>query len=84
MAMELPVVSTNCDGVLDIVVDGKTGLEVPPHNSTALAAAITRLAVDPEMRRRFGRAGRERVLELFERKQQMDRLEGIYREVLHE
>jgi len=29
MAMELPVVSTNCDGVLDIVVDGKTGLEVP-------------------------------------------------------
>jgi glycosyltransferase involved in cell wall biosynthesis len=84
MAMELPVVSTNCDGVLDIVVDGKTGLYVPPHNSTALAAAITRLAVDPEMRRRFGKAGRERVLELFERKRQMDRLEGIYREVLHE
>ena len=49
-----------------------------------LNAAITRLAVDPEMRRRFGIAGRERVLELFERKQQMDRLEGIYREVLHE
>ena len=40
MAMERPVVSTNCDGVLDIVVDGVTGLTVPPKDPVRLAAAI--------------------------------------------
>jgi glycosyltransferase involved in cell wall biosynthesis len=81
MAMELPVVSTNCDGVLDIVVDGKTGLLVPPRNAPKLAAALARLADAPDLRRRFGRAGRKRVLTLFDRDRQIDRLEEIYREL---
>ncbi len=84
MAMELPVVSTNCDGVLDIVVEGETGLYVPPRDSRALASALLRLIDDPDLRRRLGLAGRKRVLELFDRRNQIDRLENIYSEVLAE
>ncbi len=82
MAMELPVVSTNCDGVLDIVVNGVTGLFVAPRDAAALAAVLGTLVDSPALRRRLGRAGRQRVLKLFDRDRQMVRLEQIYREVL--
>lgn len=78
MAMELPVVSTNCDGVVDIVVEGETGLYVHPRAPAELAAALTGLIDDPPLRKRFGEAGRRRVLELFDRRGQIDRLEAIY------
>ena len=84
MAMELPVVSTNCDGVLDIVVEGETGLYVPPRSPAELASALLRLIDDPDLCRRLGLAGRKRVLELFDRGKQIDRLEKIYAEVLVE
>ena len=82
MAMERPVVSSNCDGVLDIVIDGESGLFVHPGNAGELARAILRLADDPALRERLGRAGRERVLRLFDRRAQMEALEKIYREAL--
>jgi glycosyltransferase involved in cell wall biosynthesis len=82
MAMELPVVSTNCDGVLDIVVNGETGLYVPPRNGRQLAAALLQLIDDPEIRHRMGKAGRRRVLELFDQQKQIDALVGIYRGLL--
>lgn len=82
MAMERPVVSTNCDGVLDIVVEGETGLYVSPRNSEQLAVALLRLIDDPDLRRKFGEAGRRRVLDLFDRRNQIDRLETIYDDVL--
>jgi glycosyltransferase involved in cell wall biosynthesis len=82
MAMERPVVSTNCDGVLDIVVDGKTGLYVNPRRADELAAALKQLVVDPQLRQALGKAGRQRVLELFDQRKQIDRLEGIYYDLL--
>jgi glycosyltransferase involved in cell wall biosynthesis len=82
MAMELPVVSTNCDGVVDIVVEGETGLYVHPRAPEELAGALIRLIDDPPLRKRFGEAGRRRVVELFDRRGQIDRLEGMYAGVL--
>lgn len=82
MAMERPVVSTNCDGVVDIVVDGETGIYVNPKDAGQLADAIDRLARDPALRVRMGKAGRARVEELFSQRRQIDRLEGLYRELL--
>ena len=78
MAMERPVVSTNCDGVLDIVVDGQTGISVPPRNAPELAAALARLIEDPASREEMGKAGRCRVEELFDQRKQIDKLEEIY------
>lgn len=82
MAMELPVVSTNCDGVLDVVVDGVTGLYVDPKNADQLAAALTRLVNDRQLRHDLGKAGRRRVLVNFDQSKQIDRLEQIYHELL--
>jgi glycosyltransferase involved in cell wall biosynthesis len=78
MAMELPVVSTNCDGVLDIVVDGETGLYVPAMDGEAMAGALARMIADPLMRARMGRAGRKRVLERFDDVQQTLAIERFY------
>jgi glycosyltransferase involved in cell wall biosynthesis len=84
MAMELPVVSTDCDGVLDIVVNGETGFYVPPRHAPELAAALLKLIDSPETRRRMGQAGRARALEKFDQQKQIDALVEIYRGLLPE
>jgi len=78
MAMGRPVVSTNCDGVLDIVVDGVTGLYVEPGRGDQLATAIACLLDDPPLRERMGKAGRERAVRLFDRRAHLDEIEAIY------
>ncbi len=60
LATGLPVISTPVAGIPELVVDGETGLLVPPGDRAALAAAVTRLR-DPELRRRLGAAGRAAV-----------------------
>jgi glycosyltransferase involved in cell wall biosynthesis len=65
MAHGRPVVATNVGGLRDLVVDGETGLVVPPCDPAALRAALRRLLVDPELRRRLGAAGRQRAQERF-------------------
>jgi glycosyltransferase involved in cell wall biosynthesis len=82
MALERPVVATNCDGVVDIVVDGETGLLVPPRRADALAGALARFIEDDTLRSRFGRAGRQRVLLRFDQQRQIDLLEESYRSVV--
>lgn len=82
MAMERPVVSTNCDGVLDIVVNEKTGLHIEPRNAKQLAAAIGRLIRNPQLRASMGKAGRKRVEDLFDQRVQMDKVEEVYQELL--
>jgi len=84
MAMERAVVSTDCDGVLDIVVDGQTGLYIHPRNSLELGNALLRLIDDEGLRTAMGKAGRKRVLELFDQNRQIERLEQVYHEVLRE
>jgi glycosyltransferase involved in cell wall biosynthesis len=65
MAHARPVVATNVGGLRDLVVDGETGLVVPPRDPAALGAALRRLLSDGELRRRLGAAGRERARERF-------------------
>jgi len=64
-AMELPVVATTTVGCVDAIVDGVTGTLVPPRDPQALSQAIARYLDDPDLRRRHGLAGRERVLRDF-------------------
>ena len=84
MAMERPVVSTDCDGVLDIVENGVTGVYVRPREAASLARGLETLIADPPLRARMGTAGRERVLRMFDQQKRMERLEAIYGEVLRE
>jgi glycosyltransferase involved in cell wall biosynthesis len=61
MAAGRPVVATDVGGVADILVDGVTGILVTPRDPPALAAAMTRLALDPVLRSRLGAAARARA-----------------------
>jgi glycogen synthase len=63
MAAGRPVIAAASGGIVDMVVDGKTGLLVPPGDVSALASAITSLLSDPETAQAFGTAGRNRASE---------------------
>ena len=61
MAHGRPVVATRVGGLLDLVVDGETGIVVPPRDPAALRSALERLLADPDLRRKLGSAGRDRA-----------------------
>lgn len=63
MAMEKAVICSQTPGQTDVVVEGETGLYVPPGDVPALRAAICRLIDQPEEAERMGRSGRKRVME---------------------
>jgi glycosyltransferase involved in cell wall biosynthesis len=65
MACGKPVVSTIVAGIPELVVNGETGLLVPPRDAASLAEAIERLARDKGLRRDLGAAGRRRIEENF-------------------
>jgi glycosyltransferase involved in cell wall biosynthesis len=65
MAHGRPVVATGVGGLRDLVVDGETGLVVPPRDPAALRGALERLLADPPLRRSLGAAGRRRAQERF-------------------
>jgi glycosyltransferase involved in cell wall biosynthesis len=65
MAHGRPVVASAVGGLKDLVVDGETGLLVPPRDPVALRAALERLLGDGGLRRALGAAGRERARERF-------------------
>ena len=65
-AMRVPVVATAVTGCVDAVIDGVTGMLVPPHAPDRLATAIARYLADPDLRARHGNAGRERALHDFD------------------
>ena len=63
MAHGRPVVASAVGGLRDLVVDGETGLLVPPGDVAALRNALERLLGDAELRRRLGDAARARARE---------------------
>jgi glycosyltransferase involved in cell wall biosynthesis len=63
MAHGRPVVASAVGGLLDLVVDGETGVFVPPGDPDALRGALQRLLGDDGLRRRLGEAGRARAAE---------------------
>ncbi len=79
MAAGLPMIVTNVGGNAEAVVDGETGLVVPPHDPAAFADALVRIARDPALRGRYGAAGRERVGALFSSDACVAKYEALYR-----
>jgi glycosyltransferase involved in cell wall biosynthesis len=58
-----PMIATDAPGCREIVIEDQTGLLVPIENPVALAKAINTLATSPELRARYGKAARERVVD---------------------
>ncbi len=84
MAAEVPTVTTAVGGMPDVVLDGETGLLVPPGDHEALAAALARLAVDAAERRRMGRAGRRRVVEQYSLDRMAREYERLYDDLVRQ
>jgi glycosyltransferase involved in cell wall biosynthesis len=61
MLAGLPIVATNVSAIPEIVVDGETGILVPPGDHDGIAAGLARLLSDPSLRGRLGEAGRARA-----------------------
>lgn len=82
MALAKPIVATDVGGISEIVVDGVTGLLVPPGQPLRLADAILCLIEDRSARLRMGMAGYARVGQHFTIKAQMEALESLYAELI--
>jgi len=82
MAMGKSVISTNVGGIPEVVLDGVTGILVPPGNSKALSHAIMRLLDDSHLRESMGREGRRRVEKHFTLQAHVQSIEEIYGEIL--
>lgn len=78
MAHGLPVVATAVGGNPEAVLDGVTGLLVPPKDPARLAEAILELLGDPDRRQSFGLAGRERVMRHFSLEAMLEGHERLY------
>ncbi len=53
MAMGLPVVSTACDGIVEDIEDGKSGILVPKEDAGAIAAAVERILESPDLSKKL-------------------------------
>jgi len=84
MAMAKAIVATDSGGVPEVVIDGETGLLVPPAQPRPLADAVLALLENQVRAEQFGRAGRRRVEALFSLERDAAAVEALYREVLGE
>lgn len=81
-SMEKPVVSFDTGGISEAVLHGETGFLAPDRDWRTLAQYLSLLLKNADLRRKFGIAGRQRVLRLFDLNTQTSALEKIYDHVL--
>jgi glycosyltransferase involved in cell wall biosynthesis len=82
MAAGLPVVGSRVGGIPEMVVDGQTGILVPPQDATALAEALEGLTCDAGRRQAMGRAARHRAVDAFGLERHCAALQGVYDSVV--
>ncbi len=82
MAVGLPVIGTNIGGTPETVVDGETGLLVPPNDHVALADAIVKLISSDELRSRMSHQAAKRARTLYSIKSYVDSVMKCYDELL--
>jgi D-inositol-3-phosphate glycosyltransferase len=82
MACGVPVVASAVGGLLDTVVDGETGLHVPPRDPVRLAAAVRMLLDDEPLRARLGGNGARRAGSLYTWRRVANELLGLYGRVV--
>ena len=82
MASGKPVIATRHGGPLEIVVEDETGLLVPPGDVEELAAAMTALLADADLRQTMGGRGRARAEREFDAARHATAVQRVYDEVL--
>jgi glycosyltransferase involved in cell wall biosynthesis len=78
-----PVIASRVGGVPEVLIDGETGLLVPPGDVDSLTAAIVRLAEDPLTCLRMGQAGYQMVDENYRWERSLDMMSAQYEALTH-
>ena len=78
-----PTVSFSIDGAPEVCIHEKTGLLVPPRSVPELSDAIIRLAGDPSLRERLGKAGREFCRDQFCHRRMTEQIRIVYERLLN-
>lgn len=78
MALGKPIVATNIEGINETVIDGETGILVPPKDSHALAEAIVCLLKDNKKAQKMAQAARKVVEERFNLKDKINQHKQLY------
>ena len=81
MGASRAVVASRVGGLVETIVEGETGLLVPPDDVPALSRAIETLLYDPQRRTAMGAAGRRRVQHEYSLQTQLQKIEAIYHDV---
>ena len=81
MAASRPVVASSVGGIPELIVDGESGILVPPADPRALAAAVARLLVDRALAVCLATAAAKRARELFSFDRVLAETEALYRSV---
>ena len=81
-AAAVPIIASRSGGMPEAVLDGKTGILISPGNTGELTDALRRLLDAPDLRRRLGQAGRERILAEFSVEAMVDGNLAIYHKVM--
>jgi L-malate glycosyltransferase len=82
MACGKPIVATRVGGIPEVVVDGETGLLVPPRDHGAMADAVVRLLTDETLRARMGAAGLARLRRHFTAEVMAERTAAVYKRLV--
>jgi glycosyltransferase involved in cell wall biosynthesis len=82
MAMGKPVIGTTIGVIPEVVVDGKTGLIIPPKDPSAIASALKKLIQDRELAMGMGGKGRKLVEELYNESLFTDETLKVYAEAI--
>ncbi|GGF20447.1 glycosyltransferase family 4 protein [Hymenobacter cavernae] len=77
-----PLIATDCGGPAELFENGRSGLLVPNRDVQAMAAAIRRLAAEPELRTRFAAAGRAFIRNKLRSEATTGLLHKVYKRVL--
>jgi glycosyltransferase involved in cell wall biosynthesis len=78
MALGVPVVTTDVNGLTETVIDGETGLVVPEHDPAALAHALERILGDPGLATRLSDQARAHVQQGFSLEQSVHTLRTLF------
>jgi glycosyltransferase involved in cell wall biosynthesis len=82
LALRRAAVGSAVGGIPEVLIDGRTGLLVPPREPDALAAAVVRVLTDPDLARRLGEEGRRHVVAGFTIDAMVEGNLAVYRELL--
>ncbi len=76
-----PVVVSDKGGLPEVVENNKTGFVVPSKNQELLVQYLEKLILNPDLRNKFGKAGRERVIKYFSKEESLNKMIRNYEEV---